>query len=77
MKRPDMIAAVAKWRKLHDERHSKMLADGFAVCKMCGSSYTRLPICGVCYDTLMKYKKAGRLPKRLVPFAMAAGLMKG
>lgn len=49
----------------------------FAVCKMCGSSYTRLPICGVCYDTLMKYKKAGRLPKRLVPFAMAAGLMKG
>ncbi len=67
---------VESWRKACEARKKRMLENGFKVCPMCNASYTKDPVCGICYSELLKYKKIGRLPKRLVPFAIATGLMK-
>ena len=72
-----LTKAVEAMRAAHDARHKAMLENGYKVCPMCGSNYTKSPVCGVCYDVLMKYKKVGRLPIKLVTHAVAAGLMKG
>ena len=67
---------IESWRKACEERHKRMLENGYIVCPMCNSNYTQSPVCGVCYSELLRYKKIGRLPRRLVPFAIATGLMK-
>lgn len=67
---------IESLRKACEIRHKKMLENGYKVCPMCNANFTRAPVCAICYDRLMGYKKIGRLPKKLVPFAIATGLMK-
>lgn len=68
--------SIEKAHLLFKVRHEAMLAQGYRVCPMCNVNYTQYALCAKCLDILRNYKKLGRLPRKLIPFAIAAGMMK-